>query len=229
MRSGLWMLWWSCHFSWCLQSHHIGSWRTVWGPIPVANFCANCAALCTNFDHPRAIVSKHAATQLGPQIGACAQWNLGVQGFEAFMSIWRHCGGMMWNDLTLMIVDCWNQGEKSLNQIRPFLLMVGVVKVSVAKVPWYGTSCYFMATLWKIWRQSFATEDVYIVHDNGKQGKLQTDGHGMWWMMMDVWFSGFRLFSSFCFWVFPLCFWNNSRPSESGAQVREAAITQQVS
>lgn len=101
------------------------------------------------------------------------KWNLGAQGFEAFMSIWRHCGGMMWNDLTLMIVDCWNQGEKSLNQIRPFSLMLGVVKVSVAKVPWYGTSCYFMATLWK------------------KQGNPQTDGHGMW-------FSCFRLFSSFC-------------------------------
>lgn len=83
-----------------------------------------------------------------------------------------------------------------MNQIRPFSLMLGVVKVSVAKVPWYGTSCYFMATLWK------------------KQGNPQTDGHGMW-------FSCFRLFSSFCFGVFV-------RPSESGAQVREAdAITQQ--
>lgn len=43
---------------WYLQSHRIGSWRTGWGPIPVANFCANCVALCTNFDQPFLILGQ---------------------------------------------------------------------------------------------------------------------------------------------------------------------------
>ena len=99
---GLWMLWWSCHFSWLIGVCNPTK-LDVEERVEVqslTNFYANCAALHQFWpasSHPRAIVSKHAATQLGPQIGACPQWNLGAQGFEA-----------RWNDvewLTLMIIE----------------------------------------------------------------------------------------------------------------------------
>ena len=75
--------------------------------------------------HPRAIVSKHAATQLGPQIGACPQMEPRCSGL---WSVYVNLKALWWNDVEWFDSDdCWllKPRRKVIEPDQAFLVDAG--------------------------------------------------------------------------------------------------------
>lgn len=146
--------------------------------------------------HPRAIVSKHAATQLGPQIGACPQMEPRCSGL---WSVYVNLKALWWNDVEWFDSDdCWllKPRRKVIEPDQAFLVDAGCCE---------GVGC-----------KGTMVRNQLLLHGDPME---KTREPANWWTWNVVFVFSF---------VFQFLFWSFFRPSESGAQVREAdAITQQ--